>query len=771
MNKRPTTIWPVIVLLWSVLVTLFTLSYIVTDAGHIMLSLGGDGGKNYYTYLYHILYEKGVGFNGMNYPYGEHTVYADAQPLISIPLSWLSGTCNITIENALAIMHLLMASGFCLAIIYTYKTLLHFKLKPLAALLFATLITLLSPQVLRISGHFALSYMSFVPMLFYFTLKYNVHQHIKYAIYLFLLTSVMSFLHPYYVAMSTVWICFYVFSYLVINKSAITSKIRHLLPLCIAVIASILLVKLFMGCTDPIKDRPIFPHGAVAYGTTGENIFTSAYSPIWQFLKDKQWVNEISEADEGFVYLGITVIGVCIFSLYNYFRLLIKKKKQQHATEEILFPKVWLLLAVCCLLLAMGVPFVWGMEWLLDYLSVFKQFRSLGRFSWLFYNIITVYGCVILYHHFIQQCNKGKIIRAYCLLIIPMLVWAFDASGYIGYLRNLSQAAHESYNKEKIKQSTEENWTQFLQKSNHSGQDFQALLLLPFVHIGSEKWSVRGVEIGIMSKGFNASMQLHLPIVDVMMSRSSWSQTAKQVRISAGPFADKPLLKIATKPFLVLKDDYDSISYDEQHLLKSATYLGYFAHCNVYVCYPEKVLRDDSIERAKVAVVADQMKHGDTVILNTPGNVFINHLDQCQQDKKFFGLAGMAPITSPDSLVATIDVQPTSDNQLYEISSWALVGDKDFRMPYFVMSLLDKDGKELLRKDALCRESVDNYGFWFRTALYFKMPVNCKTVNWRLYNNNKAIKALDEIILRPADATIISKSTDGHIMANNHIFK
>src|SRR5689334_3994983 len=83
---------------------------------------------------------------------------------------------------------------------------------------------------------------------------------------------------------------------------------------------------------------------------------------------------------------------------------------------------------------------------------------------------------------------------------------------------------------------------QLLNKHNHKGSDFQSIILLPYIHVGSEKLWVSSTD-WVVSLGIRPALELHLPIVDVMMSRTSWSQTLKQVRTVAGPFADKPLLR------------------------------------------------------------------------------------------------------------------------------------------------------------------------------------------------------------------------------------
>src|ERR1041384_1921736 len=77
---------------------------IFTRPWRLLPTLGGDGIKNEFTYLYQVLYGKGYWFEGMNYPFGEHIVYTDGQPLLSITLAWLRPLVPMTPGLALAVM-------------------------------------------------------------------------------------------------------------------------------------------------------------------------------------------------------------------------------------------------------------------------------------------------------------------------------------------------------------------------------------------------------------------------------------------------------------------------------------------------------------------------------------------------------------------------------------------------------------------------------------------------------------------------------------------
>ena len=206
MDKKRSSGWFLLMLFAAVITTCYAMSYIVAAPWHVMPQLGGDGGKNVYTFLYHILYDKGFWFSGMNYPFGEHIVYADGQSLLSVPLSYFKST---TISQAFTIMWYGIVFSYLLSVVYCYLLLTRLKVAPLLSILFALLITFCAPQVIRISGHYALAYMCVIPMLIYWTLCYSQSQNKKYAVYFLLCGVAMSFMHPYYAAMILIFVCCY----------------------------------------------------------------------------------------------------------------------------------------------------------------------------------------------------------------------------------------------------------------------------------------------------------------------------------------------------------------------------------------------------------------------------------------------------------------------------------------------------------------------------------------------------------------------------------
>jgi hypothetical protein len=766
MKNKTSIFWLALAIIFGVVATTLQLSYMVTDPGNVMNELGGDCGKNYFTFIYHSMYGKGIWFGGMNYPYGEHIIYADGQPVLSTLLS----NFHLTAHQALATMNLLIALSYVLAIVFTYKLLRRFGVAPFIAILFACLINMLCPQVLRVRSHFALAYLCLIPMLFYFTLLFHQTQKRKWAVYIFLLGFIMSFMHLYFGAIIFIWLANYILGALLLVKGSLQERMKYVLPMLVVVIGLFLVIKVGVALTDPIKDRPGYPYNSLDYVTRIKDIVSSPLSTVWQYARDKKGFTKISEAGEGYTYLGIVTIGSVLLSLLLG---IIYKLRSKQGDELIVsahnFSPVWLFVAFGSLLMAMGVPFIWNMEWLLNYLSLFKQFRSMGRFSWIFYYITTIYAAVFIYHLYARNLANRRPVLSYAVLIAALAVWGFEVKGYVENTRGFIAAGRPTA--DQFFYNGQKNWTQYLAQHNLKADDFQAIMLLPFFACGSEKIWVGGDPSWPLSIGIRVATELHLPIVDINMSRTSWSLTGKQVKTAAGPNAYKPMLRDlkSNKPFLLMHFDGAELDDDQKYLFRASEYVGHDFQCYIYVCYPERIIANDKRIADSMAAVVPFMLASDTCLADK-GSWYVNHLDGSQAAGHIFGEGAMLPIRGDDSVAVAIPVHPLTDKQLYEFSCWFLLDDEDYRSPYVHLRMLDSSGKAIDSTDVMTKVSVDSYDMWFRAAKYFNMPADCRLVQCQIINQpNPAYKALDEILLRPVDATIISKSGNGKVMVNNHL--
>ncbi|MEZ5195305.1 MAG: hypothetical protein R2764_02545 [Bacteroidales bacterium] len=133
-----------------------------------MFSAHGDAMKNYYTYAYHIKHDSSyIEFEGMNYPYGEHFLYTDCHPLVANSVKLVSGIFPGIVNYSVGIINFLMILSFFLTVFLLYVIFKYFRVGPIAGVMGAIGITLLSPQIFRMTGHLSLSYSFLFRLLFF----------------------------------------------------------------------------------------------------------------------------------------------------------------------------------------------------------------------------------------------------------------------------------------------------------------------------------------------------------------------------------------------------------------------------------------------------------------------------------------------------------------------------------------------------------------------------------------------------------------------------
>lgn len=750
------------VVLLSAALTVLAYSYIVTEPWRILPDIGGDGAKNNLTYLYHSAYGKGIWFQGMNYPYGEHIVFTDGIPVLSVLFAALG---NVSFPAALTVLWWLFGLSYVLSAVYLYKLLLRVTDTPLFSMVVALIITFLSPQFICIRGHYALAFTCIIPMFFYWTYMFHTSGRYRYCIYMLALGVVSAFIHPYYAGMLLVWAAVYGLGYLILTKGAAKEKLRHA-GMAMATGGSVaLIVMLALRFTDPITDRPEQPYDPLESYTNIPQVISSYYSPFWKALVDHQLLPVVADGGEGFSYIGLVPEAVLVVALVLF---LYRRRKKADVVAPAMGP-IWPFIAFATLIFSMGIPFVWHMQWLKDLLPVFRQFRALGRFAWIFYYVITVYAAVVMYGWFGQLRAAGRQRLAWGLMLLAMSIWGYEVRGYVRETRKYAREA--AYYYDVITMKYEQNWESFLKDHGLKRDEFQAILLLKFFHVGTEKIWV-GDPGWLITMGSRAALQLQLPIVDVMMSRSSWGQAQKQVRIVAGPYAEKGMLHDlkSDKPFLLMKLNEDVLSPDEAYLLEASEYVADFSNCKIYKCYPARILENDRKHADTVNAILPYMSTLDTGV--GAGTYTVLHYDDKPNIYSMVDAGGRPCIKGTDSIVATLEVMPGADSVLYEYSCWFLLDRHNCRSPEILLEMLDNGGHVLSVRKVPCNESVDSYEMWFRASKYFYIPAACRQVRCRLLNKPApTYKAMDEMLLRPASQLVISRTMSGNVRVNGHLFK
>lgn len=750
-------LWLILTVVVAGIAAFVALPDLLLHPDSVVLSIDGDAAKNYYTFTYQSIYGDGLWFEGMNYPYGEHIVFTDAQPLFSIPLSLLNKFFSI---NPIAMMHLLILVGFMLSIILLYKILLRFDTPRLAALIFAVLITIMSPQVFRLTEHFSLSYFCVVPAIFYLLLAYHQERKNKHIILLSVFALVVAWVHPYYLLMVCLWVLLYAVAYLLSKPSYIKLRLKHVWPVVGVALLSVIVFQLILILTDPVTDRPTSPQGILANRTQLSDIVTSQYSILGSWLSNLGLVDTVAARSEGYAYIGIVPLVLLVAGLFVAIRNRIATKTYPEAYNL----GIWLFIAIVMLLIGMAFPFTYCFS-CLDKASFLKQFRAVGRFSWSFYYIVTALSVVILNRLFLLNRSSSNR-KYYGLVLAAAVIWAIDAKGYITYMHSITHDKDKNFVVD-----NESALQKLLAKHNLKPTDFQSILSLPYVHIGSEKLGVGAAHTATLLPAFNAALDIQLPIMNVMLSRTSWEQTFSHVKIAGGPYTEKKTLAKSDKPVLLMVSTDYQANPDEQYLISAADLIDNYNDVKVYQLSPVKLLAKDKQLQQEAKNIAGRLGLTESYRSGN-GYLYYNWYDDSAAKDVLFGTGAMKATTANTKLLLSEPFRYVELGELFEFSVWALVSDENHKSPSFNINCFDSTGNTLATHVAYGNQSTDNEGLWLRISKYFIVPVGCTRINVTLLNlPNPTYLALDELLIRKTTDVVIRRDEQGRVLVNNHIVK
>ncbi len=542
-----------------ILICVYYFEIIITSNSYLM-SLSGDSLKNFYTLYYYVINDSATWFTGMNHPYGEHLVFTDAQPLLAFVLKMAVQVYPNLTNYIQSIEIWILFLSIVVGARYLYKTMIRLDISPFLSTLSAPIILMMSPQLLRFGCHFGLAYVCFVPMILYYLVSYYINNKQRDIVLLFLIITLFSFLHLYYLAIGLLTMLCYGVVYLIFNK-----KIEYKILLGIGVTYAI--IKSYLSFTDPIKDRPNAVFGLTTYCSNWYEIICSKQAIMSIF-------NSIIKPNfefEGYCYVGVFVIVVLLFALVNY------KLTAQYFNKNPLI-KIITITSLMVLLVSFAFPFnISYFEKFIVYLpAAYKQFRSVGRFSWVFYYIISIVAVHYCQNYFTTPSIKYKSAKK-IILIIFFLLWCVDMNMYNNMVVRELQLNRAPFDLKSNKKS----FLNTLASNAVEISSVQSILYYPFCHVGSEKM---GFAVGGFEMGMLLSMYSDLPLIGASLSRTSFDQVASVSNIlnSEQGFKDfKKILKNDTSILVVIHQN--NLTKKTDWIVKYLDYIYPIGNYNVYL--------------------------------------------------------------------------------------------------------------------------------------------------------------------------------------------
>ncbi len=535
-------------LLFSLCIYFVYFHNIFLNLNSTLSSITLDSIKNYYTFVYHIKNDTQIlHFTGMNYPFGEHVIYTDCQPLLTFILRPFKFLHN----HLIGIMHGLLYFTFIITPVILHKIFISLSINRYVSFFVSMAIALLSPQLLKINaGHHALAYGCVVPVTILMILNHFQYRSVYTSLGLLIFLSAMFLLHPY---LGFSLSLFSSLSFLFYDLSGKDRKkfILYLKDFSITLLP-VLLFKLFMLLTDKHKDRTIEPYGN---GVMVENI-DSLVSPVFGPFRSlmESVFNDRPQHFEGHTYLGFFILVLFIIFIC----MVPKMIKWKIFSREVL---VLFLSSLIILFISFGYHNRL-FEMLNIKISAISQFRAVCRFAWIFYFTFSIFVVTGLYQVFRAYRRHRQITLS--VAVIFFLFNLFEAHYYFKLDEDAFWKFRNFFSSEQLNKE-ERDVLGFIDNIKP-----QAILPLPMFHGGSEMYDRNGSSnemIPSMVYSYHAS----LPIIGVMMSRTSMTETEQLIQLFNSYKKNKVITEKLTGSDLLVFKTAGALLPDEERLAEKIT--------------------------------------------------------------------------------------------------------------------------------------------------------------------------------------------------------
>jgi hypothetical protein len=710
----------------------------------------------------------------MNYPYGEHALFTDMQPIFSAGMQWWNwhvsdiSTKTVGIMNVFLFISLLFASG----ILFLLFRKLH--LPAWYAGLVALGVLMLSPQNIRLEGHFGLSHIWVFPFLLLLLCRYEERHSRRYqSLQIGILLWIAAQLHFYYFGLGALFLSLYTLYQLIVDPSwrNIRARLSHLV---VMVLLPFALLNIWIHWANYTPDRPNNPYGFDSYIGYLEGIFLPYENfPLFKWIDSQivqvRRVNSETQAYEGLVAFAFTAWAV--FSRYKIF---------DKSWDEAAYHRVHkrylagiLTAATILLVFAMGFPFaIKGMEWSIKYMGPLKQFRGLGRFTWSYYYVINLIAFYVIWNYSVRfkgfKDGKARWFR-WVIALAPVAVLAYE--GYqLQTLRKLALSPNPILRS--IAAPTPDHW---LNKVDFS--KYQALMPIPYNHIGSENiWL--DIDYYLYHKMYITTYHTGVPDMGVNMSRTPVNQMVKSVQLTLEPceppliledFPDNRPIALMIEP---KREEETKTRY--KYLLQKATPVFESQDMKVMSLHPDSIR---AVQRQLALSVSNRMDKEAAYDLkggwksNQPPSWFwYQSFDSLTSTKYIFKGKGAHESLFRDT---TWLLKSHIPKGVYDLSLWVKV-DLDMGMTEDV-KIIEKarnDGHEIhFTHEGLRFHLVTIVDGWALFSLPFE--VYDPEANMQIFMPPKQIGGkyyIDEVVIKHNDADIY-KRAPGWVVRNNAWYK
>lgn len=725
-----------------------------------LIEENGDAGKVYGVMEYHVRWDSTYShYQGMNYPYGEHVIPADAMVLYTNTLKFLSGVFGDLSWHTRLMLHMGLLLSMLLCAWLMYRLFLYLEVPPWWAVVLAVGLAFLSPQLPRISAHFGLGHVAALPSLLWGLIRFEQTGHWRHSLVVALIISAFSLLHFYFFAIMGMFVGLYM-GFRFLQRPGLEAVWYYARHFGIQVLLPFVCFYLWMNFQDLVPDRPSKPWGFLYYKSDWEAVFTSMTQPHWRYLHEN--IRPVIETKyEGRAYVGfIAMLGLLALVVrwgYGVFRRPIVAVGGK--TRPFWNAAFWA--ALVLMVFSMGYPFVWpGMEHWVDYAGPLRQFRSIGRFNWVFFYVLNLIVFAELWR---WVRASGTEYRKFGIFLAALLVMLGEAYFY----------------QRKVDARMEQSESQIpgMRYADIEGIDFseyQAILTIPYFNIGSDNIWVDPVGLAI-PRTMSLSAATGLPVSAAMLTRTSLRQTLRQVELILEPYrvprifedypSDKPLLLLVTKGPEIRIEPHRHLWEGLEPLFTGTNYELFRLPLSLYA---ERV----EARRAEAQALWEQdslpwYSHGAYYSLSETPDFILEHFDDLVADRFFRGAGALQAPGSERTLLYDGSLPGTEADTAFVFSLWLYMATDLAARGQFLLELLDSTGAVFHTQHNIqiynyLRALDEDWGQLEWKYTFNERPPARVRLYYQSPEMNKASVQIDELLLRTRNAQVMRQLDEGY---------
>ena len=716
--------------------------------------IGGDATKNYFVPAYYAKYDTGLRFTAMNYPYDEHILFTDGH----FPISWFMQLLQRAGFNAsdytVPVINYGLLLSLVLSAVFVFLLLFELGVSAGFAVAMGVGISLLSPQLQRFLGHFSMGYTCYLPMLVYFLHRQTISpKPWKWVLAAVIASVFFGLLHSYMVAIAASFLLAFAFTDALMQRARRSFRWQRLFTTLVSALAPIALIQLFVTLTDPdAAERVHVPWGFDAFFATWRSVFLP---PMWNHFN----YFEQPGGGEGYAYIGVVAwLGLTAFVVRQLVRFRIKRTGKFLLPSTNPFLLALLYAGFFVLLYSMQYPWRWNLRSLADEMPLVGQFRSLGRFAWPFYYAAGIFAAYFLYVVSRTGFMVPKPWLRYGMLITISALLFFDAQSNVKPVKRyyeMSRVAKDFWPNDELEH--------VIKKVGYSARDFQAVMELPFHHIGTEKFWIEGKHTS--EQAMKVSYNTGLRIVNAHMARSPMFQSARIIQLTAGPLIEKEVLATLdkTKPVLLLVSD-QNLRPNEQAIVSKAHYIASLNNLRFFVLHLDSLASNFDPVRVRYNALEPSLRLHRGVLSVDASDVL--KYDPLEDTSAHFLTSGRYIDSGRVQLFHQRVRNAWIDTAGVALSCWFRIRPEIYGFPEVHVKYFDANKNQTEHWVVSAQQSQEPYKDWAR--LNFPIPPrNADSLS--VYTLGRKYELARFMMQRPGSHVFTPKRTDSSFTYNNYL--